>query len=507
MLAPGSIYPFRSYPREPAAEAPLVCFYLPESRFDTNSERLPGRSPHRMKQAAVAKLKRWARGAKTRLGQKANRVIAGMVASQHTPPAPRIARQSQRWLHRLGYHEQSYKTCLLTEAQCLRAEAAYGPPSPAWAGVRMPLASMLVYQMRRNLYAPFKRILQPLLKLASQRARAQAPSTAGLFEGMAHRFRSATSQTTPSPNYYQQLSEQASSLLSTLQTIQPRTYGQGNIGILISCYKPEEHIDGFLSNLLGLESQNRLVPVVINAGMTEACARKIQSTLANADFFDYHFIDDPGCGIYKAWNLGIDILGNSVEFITNFNVDDRRHPLCLDVQAEYLNAFPHCKVAITDYTFFFEIKRDIVDLYSLNSDNRTLIPVVNERTLVDRNFPHSSPLWRRSLHHKQDCGLFNGDFSVSGDAEFWYRVSRMHSDAFSVISIPLSLYYQNPSGLSTRPDTIGLSEHVRSTMDHYSWLTNKIDDKLSLEFARHHLLPYPPEHIQFQALSSSLEKE
>ena len=461
-----------------------------------------------MKQRGITFLKRWAKGAQTRLGQKANRVVGGMLVSQHSEHGPRIARLCQRWLQNLGYHEQSYQTCLITEAQFLRAEAAFGPPNPAWGGVYMPVARLLIYQMRRNLFAPAKKALQPLRNLESKRLGSQPmPISAGLFEGMAYRFRSATSQTTPSPNYYQNLSEQARRLLDTLRSIKPKSYGQGNIGILISCYMPEEHIDNFLDNLLSLESRKRLVPVVINAGMSEACAQKIRNSLENAGFFDHHFIDEPGCKIYKAWNLGINILEDSVEFITNFNVDDRRHPLCLDIQAEYLNAFPRAMVSITDYTYFFKPTRNIKELYSINSDNNTLIPVVNERTLINRNFPHSSPLWRRSLHHEHDCGLFNEDYSSAGDAEFWYRVSRKHSNAFSVISMPLSLYYQNPTGLSTRPETKGLMEHSHCSINHYSEITNRIDKKVSPQFICDHLHLNPPQHMQLHAMSSTLENE
>lgn len=459
-----------------------------------------------MKRRVMAAVKRVARLVQTRIGQKANRVLGGLVASQPRPPAPRIARQMHQQLWRLGYRDQSYQTCLLTEAQCLRAEAAYGPPNAAWAGVNMPATRLMAYQLRRNLLAPLQAGLQPLRALRARRARTRHSQSAGLFEGMGYGFRSAADGGDPDPNRYARLTAQAQALLSTYRAIQPERHGQGAIGILISCYNPEQHIAGFLDNLLALETRDRLIPVVINAGMSEACAHSIRTALAGGGFHSYHMIDLPGSAIYTAWNAGIEALGDSVEFITNFNVDDRRHPLCLNVQAECLNAFPDKQVAVTDYTYFFDPRHNTDELFAHNCGNTTLIPVINERTLVDRNFPHSSPMWRHSLHESTDCGLFNESYKSAGDAEFWYRVSRRHTNAFAVISIPLSLYYQNPGGLSTRPQTAGLSEHSRCTHDHYLSLMERMDTAISPEFARQHIQLSPPEHIQLYALASALEE-
>ncbi len=459
-----------------------------------------------MKRRAVAALQRLVRLAQTRIGQKANRVLGGLVASQPRPPAPRIARQVQRQLWRLGYRDQSYQTCLLTEAQCLRAEAAYGPPNAAWAGVMMPATRQMAYQLRRNLLAPLQAGLQPLRALRRRRARAHQSQSAGLFAGMGYSFRSAADCSEPDPDRTAKLTAQARTLLASYRAIQPERHGLGAIGILISCYKPEQHIVGFLDNLLSLESRDRLVPVVINAGMSQACAQTIQTALAHGGFCDYHVIDLPGSPIYTAWNAGIQALGDSVEFITNFNVDDRRHPLCLTVQAECLNAFPQKQVAVTDYTYFFDPRQSIDELFACNGENVTLIPVINERTLVDRNFPHSSPMWRLSLHETSDCGLFNENYKSAGDAEFWYRVSRRHANAFSVISIPLSLYFQNPGGLSTSPQTAGMSEHSRCTRDHYLSLMERMDAAISPDFLRLHLQLSPPEHLQLHALASALEE-
>ena len=186
-------------------------------------------------------------------------------------------------------------------------------------------------------------------------------------------------------------------------------------------------------------------------------------------FNDYYFITKEKCKIYEAWNIGINAVKHSVDYLTNFNVDDRRHPQCLEIQSTYLNKFKRANVAVTDYIYYFKFMDSINDMYDSNDGNHTNIPVINDRTLVCKNFPHSSPMWRTCLHNDPNIGMFDESYISAGDAEFWYRVSRQYPNSFDTISLPLSLYFQNPEGLSTRPNTRGASEHIRCTKDHYNY--------------------------------------
>lgn len=460
-----------------------------------------------MRAKLIGTLKKLGKQLQTRLGQKANRIVADLIVSDNgIYGEPRIARRVHQRLWMLGYHAHSYKVCLLTEAQCLRAERAYGPPNAAWAGVNMPVARLMAYAIKRRLQEPFRVALRPLRRWQSRQLRPSAVSWAGLFQGLAYSFHASEDQELLAPEREQQIREQAVRTLETYRSIRAENYGNGAIGILISCFYPEAHIDGFLENLLSLEKPERLIPVIINAGMSQECASKIKLSLSSGKFREYHIIDEPGCGIYAAWNHGLRALGDSAEFITNFNVDDRRHPLCLEIQAECLNAFPDKDVAVTDYNYFFEPDYDIAGIYAGNSKKTTALPIINARTLVDRNLPHASPLWRHSLHQSTACGLFDEDFRSAGDADFWYRVSRHNRNAFAVISIPLSLYYHNPKGLSTRPATSGVSEHNHCTQIHYQHLMNLIDTEANSNFLRQHLQTGTPENLQIYALASSFDE-
>ena len=115
-------------------------------------------------------------------------------------------------------------------------------------------------------------------------------------------------------------------------------------------------------------------------------------------------------------------------------------------------------------------------------------------------------MWRAALHSEDCCGLFDETYQSAGDADFWYRVSRAHAAAFEISSLPLSLYFNNPIGLSTRPNTVGISEHHACSQIHYRALMQEIDDSLSSDFAEQHLQNDNAEYMQLYAALSAIDK-
>jgi hypothetical protein len=282
---------------------------------------------------------------------------------------------------------------------------------------------------------------------------------------------------------YNQITAQALELVETLRffkTNSPSERGDcgigPRIGILISCYWPERYLKRFLDNLLSLENPSRLVPIFVNAGMEDISKSTILSILESGHFDEYAFMDKPGCTIYEAWNYGLAAFADKVDYFTNMNIDDLRHPLCLEVQAAVLDVFPEKQVAITDYLFFFEGDTDDKTLYESYIRRVAYTPLVNSRTLTFRNFPHSAPMWRSSVHGIHDIGFFDASSCSAGDADFWYRLSHIYPNAFFVISLPLNLYYFNPQGLSTSPKSKGSHEYEIYKKNHYLRLKAKMDE-------------------------------
>jgi len=69
------------------------------------------------------------------------------------------------------------------------------------------------------------------------------------------------------------------------------------------------------------------------------------------------------------------------------------------------------------------------------------------QTQLDINSPHCAPMWRRSLHDR--FGYFDESYTSAGDYEFWVRCA-MRGAVLKGIPDLLTLYYQNPNGMSTR---------------------------------------------------------
>src|SRR5262245_47768324 len=74
------------------------------------------------------------------------------------------------------------------------------------------------------------------------------------------------------------------------------------------------------------------------------------------------------------------------------------------------------------------------------------------------NAPHNAPTWRKRLHDE----LSYTDISSrsAGDYEFWMRCLAA-GKVFYKLNDAHVAYYQNPAGLSTRPDTRGVEEAKR----------------------------------------------
>lgn len=464
-----------------------------------------------------------------------NKFIAKLAMHSSAENGHRIARNCHNLLLKAGHPVLGYKICLITEAHCLRELRRQQETRSIWGSIQLPIANQLAFFLQAQILHSlqvFKQRIKASLphfqSVLTGKARKHglpfAPSVhvAGLYEGLTLRYITSkkherepidTRSPTKDETYFDQVTTQSKQLLNTLDTIRQEASkrttvteeNQGKIGILISCYQPEKHIKGFLSNLLQLENPQRLVPIVINAGMNLSSRKLILEAFEEGNFHDTLFIDKPNCGIYDAWNTGIKAMGENVSYLTNFNVDDRRHPLCLEIQASVLDTFRQRKVSITDYLYFFHAFEDIRRIYEMNEGNSTHLPIANKRTLVYKNLPHSSPLWRTSLHSQGDCGLFDDDYKSAGDADFWYRVSRAHNEAFEVTSLPLSLYFQNPEGLSTKPNTVGMAEHHTCSRIHYMKLIEEIDDTISTEFTEQHLQVTDPEHVQLYAAISKIK--
>jgi len=94
---------------------------------------------------------------------------------------------------------------------------------------------------------------------------------------------------------------------------------------------------------------------------------------------------------------------------------------------------------------------------------------VTPYNLMLSNSPHNAPMWRRQLH--SDVGMFDTSYRSAGDFDFWLRCVRAGKTFFK-INDPHVVYFVNPEGLSTRPDTRGIEEPDRARIEHSPRITS-----------------------------------
>jgi hypothetical protein len=159
-------------------------------------------------------------------------------------------------------------------------------------------------------------------------------------------------------------------------------------------------------------------------------------------------------GIYDAWNEGVCLARG--RYLTNTNLDDLRRADSLEIQSRTLDEHPFVDVTYQDFYYNFDSALDFTEVaaFGFKSD----LPIVTPNNLLCFNSPHNAPMWRASLH--AEVGLFDISFKSAGDWEFWLRCVAA-GKKFYKVNDPHVVYYRNPEGISTSPETTGLAEGKR----------------------------------------------
>jgi hypothetical protein len=61
------------------------------------------------------------------------------------------------------------------------------------------------------------------------------------------------------------------------------------------------------------------------------------------------------------------------------------------------------------------------------------------------------PLWKKQLHDR--FGYFDESYKTAADGDFWLRCCVGGSN-IKMVNHPVGLYYENPNGRSTNPETL-----------------------------------------------------
>jgi len=225
------------------------------------------------------------------------------------------------------------------------------------------------------------------------------------------------------------------------------------ISIITSIYKGEKYIKHFLEDITKQTIFNQCELILINANSSENEEKHIKPFLSKHKNIIYKRLKQ-NTSIYKAWNIAIKLANG--KYITNSNLDDRLAHYCFEFHSKFLDENSDIDLVYSD-GYFTDIANQT--FFDCNITKIIFKPSFSKLNLKYNCLPSFNPMWRKKLHKK--FGLFNENFKIAGDWEFWIRVVSKGS-VFKKLPGIYGVAYNNPNGLSTNPLTVMYLEREKN---------------------------------------------
>jgi hypothetical protein len=165
--------------------------------------------------------------------------------------------------------------------------------------------------------------------------------------------------------------------------------------------------------------------------------------------------EDEKKGVYNAWNIGIKAA--TTPYVTNWNIDDLRHPLNTKVKYDVIT---NNEVDVI-YNWYVATRDENETFDNLDWSNKQVAkyPDHYENYVMDNCYAGPDPLWKKSLHDK--VGYFDYEnFNTIGDWEMWIRFAKAGAK-FQLIPEVLCLYLDHDNTVSQRQQDKVVKEKQR----------------------------------------------
>lgn len=215
--------------------------------------------------------------------------------------------------------------------------------------------------------------------------------------------------------------------------------------LFCSFYKGQKFIESYLENILEQPIFSEIEFILLNCNSPEHEERYILPLTDKYSNIKYYKLEqDPG--LYPAWNIAVKKC--SAPIIGNWNIDDSKNKEGLEILLNQFDKDPNLDIV---YGFTY-ISRICNEKYIDNSYNE-IYPYLPHslENLLRNNSPHCMPLWKKSLHDK--FGFFDENYKTASDGDFWLRCC-VAGSTIRMVNHPVGLYYENPTGRSTNPETL-----------------------------------------------------
>jgi hypothetical protein len=162
-------------------------------------------------------------------------------------------------------------------------------------------------------------------------------------------------------------------------------------------------------------------------------------------------------GLYETWNIAIKLAKYNI--LTNWNIDDTRHPNHIQYCVSKLN--DNISIVSTSIRLTSEVNKHFNDPYNYTTwfdtiqNKKNILEYIKPNKILNiddfyrydknryegQNWAHCSPIWKKELHIKY--GYFNEvDYGCYADFEFWLRCIKNEEKHYH-LNKELTLYYEN----------------------------------------------------------------
>lgn len=219
---------------------------------------------------------------------------------------------------------------------------------------------------------------------------------------------------------------------------EPCDQNRPKVSVIVSTYNNADFIEGCLDDLVEQTIFDKIEILVIDSGSEQNEGELVAPYCEKYSNITYLRTErEP---LYDAWNRGVKLAKG--EYITNANTDDAHRSDALEILSSALDKDLDAELAYGD-------------LYWTDKANDTF---ENPSILREVKYPDycpadamiycpmgCHPMWRKSVFEK--IGLFNSEFRIIGDYEYFLRFVEAGLKAIHVPET-ISLFYQNDLGLS-----------------------------------------------------------
>lgn len=217
----------------------------------------------------------------------------------------------------------------------------------------------------------------------------------------------------------------------------------------VSCYCPiykgGEFIEGYMEDMLRQSIFDEVNFFMLDCASPDNEAEAITNYAQYPNITYLRLEKDPG--LYPAWNVCI--THTRSDFLTNWNIDDRKSPWSLEIMRDSLVLNPDVDLVYGD-TIVSPIPNE--NWSALQSKELYICNETNDWTdLLRNNNPHCMPMWRRTIHDR--FGYFNEEYKTASDADLWLKAAKGGSQMKKINDI-VGIYYHNPTGRSSDPATL-----------------------------------------------------